>query len=124
MVRRERTNTPLQALVTLNDVTYLEAARALAQRTLLSTSATSDDERLTEMFRRCTARAPRAEELQLLTRRLVRLRDHYGREPQAATELIAAGESKADSTLVPAELAAWTGLGSLLLNLDETLTKE
>ena len=123
-VKLERTNTPLHALVTLNDVTYVEAARALAQRTLLSTTAHDDPSRITELFRRCTSRVPKPSELDRLSQRLNTLRTTYANQPEAAARLIAIGESTPDPQLAPAELAAWTGLASLVLNLDETLSKE
>jgi hypothetical protein len=123
-VKVDRTNTPLHALVTMNDVTYVEAARALAQRTLLSATAKDDAARLAEMFRRCTARPPHAEETQLLLKRLAALRNGYAQDTEAAKKLITVGESKPDPNLPPAELASWSGLALLLLNLDETLSKE
>ena len=123
-VKTGRTNTPLHALVTLNDITYVEAARALAQRTLLSASAKDDPARLAEMFRLCTARPPGAVENAALLASLTRLRAQYAQEPEAAKKLIATGESKPDPKLDPIDLAAHTALASLLLNLDETLTKE
>jgi hypothetical protein len=122
-VKTARTNTPLHALVTLNDVTYVEAARALAQRVLLG-SATDDAGRLTEAFRRCTSRPPKPNELAVLTKRLQALRETFSKDESAAKKLIAVGESKADEKLNPAELAAYTSIASLLLNLDETITKE
>jgi Protein of unknown function (DUF1549)/Protein of unknown function (DUF1553)/Planctomycete cytochrome C len=122
-VKVARTNTPLQALVTLNDVTYVEAARALAQRTLLG-PAKDDDARLTEAFRRCTARRPSDAERAVLTKRLQRLRETFAADESAAKKLIAFGESKPSEKLNPAELAAYTGIASLLLNLDETISKE
>jgi hypothetical protein len=118
------TNTPIHALVTMNDVTYVEAARALAQRTLLSATASDDVARVAEMFRRCTARAPKANETEILAQRLAALRTVYTQDAAAAKKLLATGESKPDPKLPPAELAAWTGLGLLMLNLDETLSKE
>ncbi len=123
-VSSSRTNTPLHALATLNDVTYVEAARALAQRTLLSPAATDDYARLRELFRRCTARFPKPHEIERLTRRLAILRDSYARDAAAAKKLLAVGESQPDGRVDAAEHAAWTGVASLLLNLDETLTKE
>jgi hypothetical protein len=123
-VKVGRTNTPLHALATMNDVTYVEAARALAQRTLLSASAKDDASRVTEMFRRCTARVPLPEESELLLKRLGTLRNGYAQDGDAAKKLIAAGESKADAKVAPAELASWTGVALLVLNLDETLSKE
>ena len=117
------TNTPLHALATLNDVTYTEAARALAER-MLKHGGTSDAERLAYAFRLCTARPPGEKETPILTRALAALRAQYAADPAAAKKLIAAGESKADTKLDAIELAAHTGLASLLLNLDETLTNE
>jgi len=123
-VKVGRTNTPLHALVTMNDITYVEAARALAQRTLQSATAKDDAARVAEMFRRCTARLPAAEERELLLKRLAALRTVYGQDDGAAKKLIATGESKPAAGLNASELAAWTGLGLLVLNLDETLSKE
>jgi hypothetical protein len=118
------TNTPIHALITMNDVTYVEAARALAQRTLLSPTAGDEAARLAEMFRRCTARPPKAGEVAILAGRLAALRTVYQQDDKAAKKLLATGESKADAKIPPAELAAWTGIGLVLLNLDETLSKE
>lgn len=122
-VKVARTNTPLHALVTLNDVTYVEAARALAQRVLLGV-ATDDASRLTEVFRRCTSRRPNPNELAVLANRLQLLRDTFTKDEAAAKKLISVGESKPDSTLKPSDLAAYTSVATLLLNLDETISKE
>jgi hypothetical protein len=122
-IRIARTNTPLHALVTLNDVTYVEAARALAQRVLLG-AARDDAGRIAEAFRRLTAREPKAPELAILSRRLEGLRKLYAGDEAAAKKLIATGESPTDPKLAPAELAAWTSLATVLLNLDETISKE
>ena len=75
-------------------------------------------------FRRCTARFPKPHEVQRLAERLAILRGVYERDAEAAKKLLAVGESKPDGRISPAELAAWTGVASLLLNLDETITKE
>jgi hypothetical protein len=115
------TNTPLHALVTLNDVTYTEAARALAGRMMKAGAA--DAERLADGFRRCTARTPDESDLRILTSALELLRKQYHADAAAAAKLIAAGETKPDPALDPAELAAFTALASLLLNLDETLCR-
>jgi len=122
-VKTGQTNTPLHALVTLNDVTYNEAARALAERMLKQGGAT-DAERLAFAFRVCTARAPTEKETPILEKALATLRQQYAADPAAAKKLIANGESKPDAKIDPTELAAHTGLASLLLNLDETLTNE
>ena len=122
-VKVARTNTPLHALVTLNDVTFVEAARTLAQRVLLG-PATDDASRLSEAFRRCTSRAPKPTELAILTTRLQGLRAAFAKDETAARKLIAVGESKASDKVPPVELAAFTSLATLLLNLDETISKE
>ena len=121
-VKTGRTNTPLHALVTLNDITYVEAARALAERMMKHDA--NDEARLDFAFRLCTARLPNAAEKQILAASLARLRERYAADPEAAKKLIATGESKPDPALPAPELAAFTALGSLLLNLDETLTRE
>ena len=122
-VKVARTNTPLHALVTLNDVTFVEAARSLAQRVLLG-PATDDASRLTDAFRRCTSRSPKPNELTVLLKRLQTLREAFSKDEASAKKLIAVGESKASDKLNPADLAAFTSVVSLLLNLDETISKE
>jgi mono/diheme cytochrome c family protein len=120
-VRRDRTNTPLAALLTLNDVQFVEAARVLAEKTL----ATDDDDakRLDFIAKRLLARPFRAEELAIINDGLKTLRAHYKAKPEEAKKLIAFGESKADPKLDASELAAWTMLANQLLNLDEVLNK-
>jgi mono/diheme cytochrome c family protein len=120
-VRRSRTNTPLQALVLMNDPTYVEAARKLAERMILQTSAAPD--RLAFAFRLATARAPSAKELDVLQRALQLQRDRFARDEKAALKLLAVGESPRDESLPPAELAAYTVVASVILNLDEVVTK-
>jgi hypothetical protein len=122
VVRRERTNTPLQALVTLNDVQFIEAARHLAERTLKDGGA-KDEDRLDFVARRLLARPFRAEEQPIVKQSLADLRAHYQSQVDAAKDLIAVGESKADPALDAAELATWTMLVNELLNLDEVLNK-
>ena len=121
-VKTGRTNTPLHALVTLNDVTYVEAGRALAERMLARPGA--DNDRLAWAFRLCTARVATQDETVVLRGALDRLRTTYRAERAAAAQLIAIGESKPDPKLDPVELAAHTGVANLLLNLDETLSRE
>jgi len=122
-VKTPRTNTPLHALATLNDTTYVEAARALAERVLLSGNAT-DDIRLEHAFRLTTARKPNTREKQVLSASLARLHAQYAGDKEAALKLLTVGESKRNEQLDLASHAAWTGLCSLLLNLDEVVTKE
>jgi len=122
-VKTSQTNTPLHALVTMNDITYIEAARALGERMLKQGGAT-DAERLAFGFRVCTSRRPSEKEATLLASSLARFRQQYAGDAEAAQKLITMGESKPDANLAAPELAAQTSLALLLLNLDETLTKE
>jgi hypothetical protein len=121
--RRALTNTPLQALVLLNDPTYVEAARALAQRTLLE-GGKNEKDRLVYAFRLATARKPTGKESGVLRKLLETELATFGRTPQAATKLLGVGESARDKRLNPAELAAWTTVASVILNLDETVTRQ
>jgi Protein of unknown function (DUF1553) len=122
LVRRERTNTPLQALVVLNEPQFVEAARALAERALHEGGSTTED-RLTYMFRLVTARHPDAKELAELGSAFQDLLAHYTKQTSAARELIAIGEARCDPALNPSELAAWTMMGNVIFNLDEAITK-
>jgi Protein of unknown function (DUF1553)/Protein of unknown function (DUF1549)/Concanavalin A-like lectin/glucanases superfamily/Planctomycete cytochrome C len=122
-VKRPRTNTPLQALALLNDVTYAEAARCLAQLMLTERGHTAA-ERLTFAFRRATARAPRADELGVLLRGLERYRQSFRADVKAAEHFIRQGDSPVDGRLDPVELAAYTAVAGVILNLDETITKD
>jgi mono/diheme cytochrome c family protein len=121
-VRRERTDTPLQALVTLNDPQFIEAARHLAQMTLKE----GGDKTLTRldfMAQRLLARPLRPEEAQIVEGILNDLLDHYKAHPDEAKKLIAVGESKAAETMDEPTLAAWTMTANQLMNLDEVLNK-
>jgi hypothetical protein len=121
-VRRERTNTPLQALVTLNDVQFIEAARHLAE-VVLKSGGETDDSRLDLIARKLLARPFRPEEVKVVKESLEALRAYYDSHPDDASKLIAEGDSKADASLKPATLAAWTMLANELFNLDEVLNK-
>jgi hypothetical protein len=121
--RRAVTNTPLQALVLLNDPTYVEAARALAER-MMNEGGADPVHRIRYAFRLATAREPDAKEVQVL-REIERAElVQYRRNKDAAAKLIGTGESKADPKLDASELAAWTTVASTILNLDETITRE
>jgi hypothetical protein len=121
-VRRERTNTPLQALVTLNDPQFVEAARRLAEVSLKEGGAKLEG-RLDVMSKRLLARPLRAEEVKVVRETLADLLDHYKQNPVDAKKLIGVGESKADAKLDAGTLAAWTMLANQLMNLDEVLNK-
>jgi len=121
-VKQTRTNTPLHALTTLNDVTFVEAARAMAERVLMAEG--SDSERIERAFRLVLARKPKADELEILRGGLKRLRGQYAADAAAAKKLLAVGESKRNEKLDATEHAAFTGLCNLIMNLDEALTKE
>jgi hypothetical protein len=120
-LRRERSNTPLQALNLMNDVQYFEAARSLAQKLLLSPG--SIDSRITQGFRAVTSRYPSAQEAEIIRRTFDKHLISYRANPAEAKLAISYGESKADEKLDAAELAAWTLVANLLLNLDEMVTK-
>jgi hypothetical protein len=122
-VHRVRTDTPLQALELLNDVTYVEAARRLAERMLTEGGATPT-ERVREAFRRATARRPEPGELDVLLRGLERYRQTYRNDLAAARALVQHGGSQVDPRLDPSELAAYMATATVILNLDETVTKE
>jgi hypothetical protein len=122
VVKPTRTNTPLHALTTLNDVTYVEAARSLAQRVLAAGS--SPEARLDLAFRRVLARRPGSAERAVLLAGLARVRGQFAAEPAAARKFLAAGESKRDERLDPFEHAAWAAVCLAIFNLDEALTKE
>ncbi|MAR13635.1 MAG: hypothetical protein CL681_27130 [Blastopirellula sp.] len=122
-VNRPRTNTPLQALVLMNDPTYVEAARVFAEKILLS-AAETDEQRLRFAFRSAVSRQPTDQELQLLQATLRDERQAFGADLEAAQALAKQGEALVAEGLEPRELAAWTALASVLLNLDETITRE
>ena len=123
VARRAVTNTPLQALVTLNDPTYVEAARVLATR-VLREGGKEVGSRIAFAFRLATARRPSLQETKVLRELLTQQLALYRGNVAAAEKLLAVGESKPDEKLERAELAAWTVVASTILNLDETITKE
>jgi hypothetical protein len=121
-VRSSVTNTPLHALTTLNDPTWTEAARVLAERALKSSN--DPDARFAFLFRRVLSRIPTAAEQKVLRRMLEEQLAVYRADKAAAKKLLAVGSTPADSGLDPAEHAAWTNLCLAILNLDEALTRE
>ena len=120
--RRERSNTPLQALQLMNDVQHVEAARALAARALAA-SATDDAGRIAWLFQAVLARGPEPREAQVVAASLAAHRKEYAADASAAEKLIHVGESEPPGHVEPAEMAAWTLLANTLLNLDEALTR-
>ena len=121
-LRRARTNTPLQALVTLNDVQFVEAARNLAQR-VLKPGGKTYAQRFDQIYLRVLSRSPRLDERAVLLNVLAKSLGRFGTNEDAALELLGFGESPRDKSLDPAEHAAWTVVCSVVLNLDETLTR-
>jgi hypothetical protein len=121
-VRRERSNTPLQALLLMNDEQHVEAARALAQRMLLEGGA-SPEARVNFGFQTVIARHPLDAERAVLKEMLEKTLTRYTSNPEAAKQVIAVGDSKPKADLDPSELAAYTMVASVLLNMDETVTR-
>lgn len=122
-IRRARTNTPLQALVLMNDPTYLEASRKLAEKVLQSGGET-EASRLNYLYQLCVARQPRSTETKVLSEMLGQSKEKFRASPGEAEKLLAVGDSPRDTKLDANELAAWTTLASVVLSLDETITKE
>ncbi len=122
-VRDTRTNTPLQSLNLMNDVTYVEAARLLAQRMLREGGATPQA-RVAWAFLAVASRRPSESELQVLLRNLSWQMDYFGHNPREATRLLSIGEKRNEAKLDAVELAAYSATASLILNLDEVITKQ
>jgi hypothetical protein len=120
-IRRDRTNTPLQALVTLNDPVYIEAAQSLAQHSI-STAATPE-QRARWAWDRCLCRAPSEAELRSVLQLQQEAYDRFLKDPGAARRLTGASGDDNVSHEDVAELAAWTAVGNVLMNLDEFLMK-
>jgi hypothetical protein len=120
-VRRQRTATPLQALVMMNDPQFIEAARVLAERTLKNW--TTDDERITWIYLACISRPPRQTELKILRELLHQQRNHFRKSKSASVKLAKAGEFAVTSGLDPVEVAAYTVVANTVLNSDEALVK-
>ncbi len=122
IARRGVTNTPLQALVLMNDPTFVEAARALAERDLREAGPTETD-RIRFAFRLATDRDPSSREFEVLQGLYKKEMAHYDTDRAAAEKLLSIGESKRNPKFDPSVLAAWTTVTSTILNLDETVTK-
>lgn len=122
-VRRSRTDTPLQALAMLNDITYVEAARALGQRMILE-GGPSAESRLDVAYQAVLGRKPRPNETRILAQAINRDLAHYEAHPDDAKKLLSEGDSPVNPKIHPPELAAYMITASTILNLDEALTKE
>lgn len=119
---RERTNTPLQALQLMNDIQHFEAARALADRVIAEGGKTTE-ERITYLYRVVLSRKPDADELRLVAGALAKQRAIFDKDPAAAKKAVRVGESQPKGTVPDTELAAWTIICNLVLNLDEAVTR-
>jgi hypothetical protein len=120
--RRSPTNTPLQALALLNDVTYLEAARVLGEKMLAA--GPTPRERVAFGFSRALSRSPRDDELALLTSACESLVRQFAANPQAAADIVLIGDQPASENVKPVELAACLSIANMLLNLDEFVVVE
>ena len=121
-VKRSRSNTPMQALSLLNEVTFVEAARKLAEQTLRQNGNNRD--KLSWMFRKVLRRDASATELEVLSKGLERRLTTYAADPTLAPKLLAQGMSPLPSDLDRTQLAVWTTTANILFNLDETVTRE
>ncbi|MCH2203053.1 MAG: PSD1 and planctomycete cytochrome C domain-containing protein [Fuerstiella sp.] len=121
VIRRARTNTPLQALVLLNDPTYVEAARKFAERVLLQPG--SDEEHFQSAFEMALCRSPKLNEIAVLKSVLRAAKKHFSNDSAAAEKLLTTGHSPSTDRIAVTDLAAWTTVTSLILNLDETISK-
>ncbi len=119
--RRQRTDTPLQALVTMNDIQWVETSRALAQR--LIEQDKQPEQRIQDLSELVLSHDPTPQMARVLERSLDQMEKHYTADPAAARDLIAEGEKPRDPHIPPPELAAWTMVVSEVMNLDETLNK-
>lgn len=122
VVRRSRTNTPLQALVLMNDPTYVEAARKLAER-MMNEGGATPEERIAFAFKLATARSPNDKETAVLKRVFETQRERYSKDKPAAEKLLKVGESPRDEKLDTTELAAWAMVANAIMNLDEVVTR-
>jgi hypothetical protein len=120
--RRQRTDTPLQALVTMNDVQWVEAAKALAER-VIHDAGPSPEERINLMGLVLLSRIPPPQMAAVLEKSLGEMQNHYAANPKDARALVSTGEKKADDSIPDTELAAWTMIASEMLNLDGTVNK-
>jgi len=121
-VRRERTNTPMQALALMNDIQYVEAARLYARR-IMTEAGESDRDKIIWAFRSATSRMPKDNEIEVVEKLLGKYREKYSQQADQAQALLSVGEYPRDESLDIKEQAAWTMIANLILNLDETISK-
>ena len=121
-VKSARTNTPLHALTTLNDITFMEAARVMAARVIHL--GNSDRERLSAAFELATSRPPAEDEISILTKRLAKLQLEYSKSTSEAKSIISIGEFPLEQNANSTNYASYTAICSMLLNLDETITRQ
>jgi hypothetical protein len=122
VVKRQKTATPLQSLVLMNDPQYVEASRMLAER-MIKEGGSELKERIAFAFKALTSRNPRAEELELLTSLYTEELNDFKKEPKRATQLLNIGEYKRDTKLDAAQVAAYTIVASSIMNFDEFVVK-
>ncbi len=122
-VQRTRTNTPLQALTLMNDVTYVEAGRKLAER-MMKEGGEGSGERIAYGFHLVNGRPPEPGELAVIAAAFQQFREAYGKDRASAKELLGVGEAPRDKELDPRQLASYTAVANLLLNTDEAVTRE
>ncbi len=123
MVRRSVTNTPMQALALMNDPTYVEASRKFAEWIMTEPRTIAPRDRIDHAFQLALARPAKSAEVQVLLDVYTRQIDRFRKHRDAALKLLAVGESKRDERLDPVQLAAWSAVASVILNMDETIVK-
>ena len=121
-VRRARSNTPFQALVIMNDITFVEAARGIAER-VMTEAPTETDERIAYAFRLLTSRRPSQREIAIVRSKYQAQLADYRANPDEALRLLTAGDLQRNRQLDPSELAGWTFISSMIMNLSEALTR-
>jgi hypothetical protein len=120
--RRQHTDTPLQALVTMNDTQWVEASRALAER-VIKEGGKQPEQRIQYLSELVLARDPSPQMESVLQKSFEKMQQHYTADPKAAHDLISVGEKHSDTTVPAPQLAAWTMVANEMLNLDESLNK-
>jgi hypothetical protein len=123
-VRTVRTNTPLQALALLNDVTYVEAGRVLAEKLLTDKSLATPEQKVDYAFRLATARKPTEAERNVLLSAVQRLKKEYAADAEGAKKLTTLGDKERAAGVDESELAAWASVVGMIMNLDEAISQE